>query len=183
MSLRRLVKHFDTKLAVADVSLEVPAGSFYGLLGPNGAGKTTTLSMAVGLLRPDAGEAILLGHDVGVHPAEESVVAGAPKAGAAASAPKGEGAAPASISLGNAPATPGGGHGRALRGAAALEQRPHVDDGQRWRGQGAGWKARLGHAGVLEGTVHETRTIQRFRRLPARFAANAAVTLASSPAA
>ncbi|WP_203782788.1 ABC transporter ATP-binding protein [Paractinoplanes rishiriensis] len=69
MSLRRLVKHFDTKLAVADVSLEVPAGSFYGLLGPNGAGKTTTLSMAVGLLRPDAGEAILLGHDVWADPA------------------------------------------------------------------------------------------------------------------
>jgi ABC-2 type transport system ATP-binding protein len=64
MSLRGLVKHFDRKLAVAQVSLEVPAGSFFGLLGPNGAGKTTTLSMAVGLLRPDAGQAFLLGHDV-----------------------------------------------------------------------------------------------------------------------
>jgi ABC-type uncharacterized transport system ATPase subunit len=52
MSLRGLVKHFDTKLAVSGVSLDVPAGSFFGLLGPNGAGKTTTLSMAVGLLRP-----------------------------------------------------------------------------------------------------------------------------------
>src|ERR1700761_5945180 len=64
MSLRGLVKTFDTKLAVAQVSLEVPAGSFFGLLGPNGAGKTTTLSMAVGLLRPDAGQAFLLGYDV-----------------------------------------------------------------------------------------------------------------------
>ncbi|MDT5030797.1 MAG: type transport system ATP-binding protein, partial [Actinoplanes sp.] len=39
-----------------------------GLLGPNGAGKTTTLSMAVGLLRPDAGQAFLLGHDVWADP-------------------------------------------------------------------------------------------------------------------
>jgi ABC-2 type transport system ATP-binding protein len=68
MSLRGLVKHFDTQLAVSGVSLEVPAGSFYGLLGPNGAGKTTTLSMAVGLLRPDAGQAFLLGYDVWADP-------------------------------------------------------------------------------------------------------------------
>jgi ABC-2 type transport system ATP-binding protein len=73
MSLRGLVKHFDTKLAVAQVSLEVPAGSFFGLLGPNGAGKTTTLSMAVGLLRPDAGQAFLLGYDVWSDPAAAKV--------------------------------------------------------------------------------------------------------------
>src|SRR3712207_3930727 len=68
LALRGLVKRFDTKLAVSEVSLEVPAGSFYGLLGPNGAGKTTTLSMAVGLLRPDAGRALLLGYDVWADP-------------------------------------------------------------------------------------------------------------------
>ncbi|MCI4063302.1 ABC transporter ATP-binding protein [Micromonospora sp. R77] len=64
LSLRGLAKRFDSKVAVAGVDLDVPAGSFYGLLGPNGAGKTTTLSMAVGLLRPDAGEARVLGYDV-----------------------------------------------------------------------------------------------------------------------
>jgi ABC-2 type transport system ATP-binding protein len=64
LALHGLVKRFDTKLAVAGVDLAVPAGSFFGLLGPNGAGKTTTLSMAVGLLRPDAGQAVVLGHDV-----------------------------------------------------------------------------------------------------------------------
>ena len=42
----------------------MPRGSFYGLVGPNGAGKTTTLSMATGLLRPDAGTAHVLGVDV-----------------------------------------------------------------------------------------------------------------------
>jgi ABC-2 type transport system ATP-binding protein len=68
MSLRGLVKRFDTKVAVAGLNLEVPAGSFYGLLGPNGAGKTTTLSMAVGLLRPDYGQAKILGYDVWADP-------------------------------------------------------------------------------------------------------------------
>lgn len=68
LALRGLVKRFDAKMAVAGVDLTVPAGSFYGLLGPNGAGKTTTLSMAVGLLRPDAGGAWVLGHDVWADP-------------------------------------------------------------------------------------------------------------------
>ncbi|MFI1992372.1 ABC transporter ATP-binding protein [Actinoplanes sp. NPDC020271] len=76
MALRGLVKHFDTKLAVAGVSLDVPAGSFFGLLGPNGAGKTTTLSMAVGLLRPDAGQAFLLGYDVWQSPIEAKSLVG-----------------------------------------------------------------------------------------------------------
>jgi ABC-2 type transport system ATP-binding protein len=62
--LQGLVKRFDGVLAVAGLDLEVPAGSFYGLLGPNGAGKTTTLNMTVGLLRPDAGRAVVLGRDV-----------------------------------------------------------------------------------------------------------------------
>jgi ABC-2 type transport system ATP-binding protein len=69
LALRGLVKRFDTKLAVAGIDLDVPAGSFFGLLGPNGAGKTTTLSMAVGLLRPDAGQARILGYDVWADPA------------------------------------------------------------------------------------------------------------------
>ncbi|WP_344299044.1 ABC transporter ATP-binding protein [Sinomonas flava] len=64
LALRGLVKAFDGKLAVDGVSLDVPVGSFYGLVGPNGAGKTTTLSMATGLLRPDAGTAYVLGTDV-----------------------------------------------------------------------------------------------------------------------
>jgi ABC-2 type transport system ATP-binding protein len=68
MALRGLVKQFDGHVAVAGVDLDVPAGSFFGLLGPNGAGKTTTLSMAVGLLRPDAGSAFVLGHDVWADP-------------------------------------------------------------------------------------------------------------------
>ncbi|MFY1635442.1 ABC transporter ATP-binding protein [Solwaraspora sp. WMMB335] len=68
LALRGLAKRFDAKVAVSGVHLDVPVGSFYGLLGPNGAGKTTTLSMAVGLLRPDAGSAYVLGHDVWADP-------------------------------------------------------------------------------------------------------------------
>ena len=76
LALRGLTKRFDTKVAVAGVDLDVPAGSFYGLLGPNGAGKTTTLSMAVGLLRPDAGQARVLGYDVWADPVHAKGVLG-----------------------------------------------------------------------------------------------------------
>ena len=70
LALRGLAKRFDGKVAVAGVDLAVPTGSFYGLLGPNGAGKTTTLSMAVGLLRPDMGSAVVLGQDVWADPVQ-----------------------------------------------------------------------------------------------------------------
>ncbi len=74
LELQGLRKAYGGKLAVDDVSLAVPAGSFYGLVGPNGAGKTTLLSMAVGLLAPDRGNAAVLGHPVwpgaGAGPAE-----------------------------------------------------------------------------------------------------------------
>jgi ABC-2 type transport system ATP-binding protein len=66
--LAGLTKRFGDKVAVDGVSLAVPRGSFYGLVGPNGAGKTTSLSMATGLLRPDAGTARIFGHDVWADP-------------------------------------------------------------------------------------------------------------------
>jgi ABC-2 type transport system ATP-binding protein len=49
-------KRFGEVEAVADVSLEVQAGEFFGLFGPNGAGKTTLLRMLTGQLDPDSGE-------------------------------------------------------------------------------------------------------------------------------
>jgi ABC-2 type transport system ATP-binding protein len=51
------------RIAVDDVTLEVPRGAIHGLLGPNGAGKTTTLKMLLGLVRPDAGTFRVLGVD------------------------------------------------------------------------------------------------------------------------
>jgi ABC-2 type transport system ATP-binding protein len=59
-----LVKTFGDTRAVDGVDLAVPRGSVYGVLGPNGAGKTTTIRMLATLLRPDAGSARVLGHDI-----------------------------------------------------------------------------------------------------------------------
>jgi len=59
-----LTKRYGTTLAVDRLDLTVPPGSLFGLVGPNGAGKTTTLSMATGLLRPDAGRVVVDGVDV-----------------------------------------------------------------------------------------------------------------------
>ena len=59
-----LVKSFGETRAVDGVDLAVRSGSVYGVLGPNGAGKTTTIRMLATLLRPDAGEARVLGHDI-----------------------------------------------------------------------------------------------------------------------
>jgi ABC-2 type transport system ATP-binding protein len=50
--------------AVRGIDLVVPEGTVVGLLGPNGAGKTTTVRMLTTLLRPDAGRAVVAGHDV-----------------------------------------------------------------------------------------------------------------------
>jgi ABC-2 type transport system ATP-binding protein len=54
--------------ALDGLDLEVPVGTVLGLLGPNGAGKTTTVRVLTTLLRPDAGEARVLGHDVTAEP-------------------------------------------------------------------------------------------------------------------
>ncbi|QKG22357.1 ABC transporter ATP-binding protein [Actinomadura verrucosospora] len=62
--VRGLCKSFGGNDAVRDVDLTVAPGAFVGLVGPNGAGKTTLLSMAVGLLRPDAGNAWVAGAPV-----------------------------------------------------------------------------------------------------------------------
>ena len=57
----QLGKRYGRTWALRDCSLRLPAGRVAALVGPNGAGKTTLLHMAVGLLRPDAGEVRVLG--------------------------------------------------------------------------------------------------------------------------
>ena len=59
-----LFKSFGETLAVDGVDLAVPSNSVYGMLGPNGAGKTTVIRMLATLIRPDAGSARVLGHDI-----------------------------------------------------------------------------------------------------------------------
>lgn len=56
-----LRKEFGRKVAVQDLTLQVPRGEVFGFLGPNGAGKTTAVKMLMGLVHPTSGSARLLG--------------------------------------------------------------------------------------------------------------------------
>ena len=70
LSLKNVSRTFGTTRAVADVSLDVAQGEFFGLLGPSGCGKTTTLRMIAGLEKPDAGSIYFQGTDITNLPAE-----------------------------------------------------------------------------------------------------------------
>jgi ABC-2 type transport system ATP-binding protein len=59
-----LHKSFGDNHAVQGVSFNVQQGEIFSLLGPNGAGKTTTISMLATLLRPDQGDALVMGHSI-----------------------------------------------------------------------------------------------------------------------
>lgn len=63
-----LVKRFGENIAVDGIDLSIRRGGIYGVLGPNGAGKSTVIRVLATLLRPDAGEARVLGHDVFAEP-------------------------------------------------------------------------------------------------------------------
>ncbi len=66
--LKHLVKIYDGKKVVDDVTLTVKPGQVTGLLGPNGAGKTTSFYMAVGLIKPDGGTILIDNEDITGHP-------------------------------------------------------------------------------------------------------------------
>jgi branched-chain amino acid transport system ATP-binding protein len=73
MSVLLKIEHLEVRygdlIGVADVSLEVPAGSVVALLGSNGAGKTTTLNAIAGIVPVSAGRVIFNGEDIAGQPA------------------------------------------------------------------------------------------------------------------
>jgi len=62
---RGLRKVFGGKVAVRNLTLDVPRGEVFGFLGPNGAGKSTSVKMLLGLVFPTSGEAEILGRPAG----------------------------------------------------------------------------------------------------------------------
>jgi ABC-2 type transport system ATP-binding protein len=64
IEVRDLTKAFGEVVAVAGISFEVRRGEVFSLLGPNGAGKSTAISVISGLLKPDSGDASVMGHSV-----------------------------------------------------------------------------------------------------------------------
>lgn len=70
IALRGVVKTFGPVRALDGLDLAVEAGEVHGFLGPNGSGKSTTMRVLLGLLRPDSGEATLLGGDPWAQAAE-----------------------------------------------------------------------------------------------------------------
>lgn len=60
-----LAKRYGSTTALAGLTMCVPAGHVFGFLGPNGAGKTTAVKLLLGLARPSAGEATVLGAPLG----------------------------------------------------------------------------------------------------------------------
>jgi ABC-2 type transport system ATP-binding protein len=63
-----VTKRFGDVVALEGVDFQVPVRSVFGLLGPNGAGKTTAVRILATVLEPDAGRAMVLGHDVVAEP-------------------------------------------------------------------------------------------------------------------
>ena len=68
IEVKGLVKIYGTKRAVDGVSFTVKRGEILGFLGPNGAGKSTTMKLITGFVSPNAGTAIVDGHDVTQEP-------------------------------------------------------------------------------------------------------------------
>ncbi|MCD4783839.1 MAG: ABC transporter ATP-binding protein [Candidatus Eremiobacteraeota bacterium] len=64
ISVKNLSKRYRNIQAIDSLTFEVDRGEIFGFLGPNGAGKTTTIKILTTQIRPDEGEASILGHDV-----------------------------------------------------------------------------------------------------------------------
>jgi ABC-2 type transport system ATP-binding protein len=80
LTLADVRKSFGRIVAVDGLSLSVRKGELFGLLGPNGAGKSTSVSLAVGLLAPEAGSVRIEGHGDPAEPEVRRKIGVAPQA-------------------------------------------------------------------------------------------------------
>lgn len=64
IKVNHISKSFNGKQALNDLTFNIAKGQIFGFLGPSGSGKTTTINILTGQLKPDGGQATLLGHDV-----------------------------------------------------------------------------------------------------------------------
>ncbi|MFH7859484.1 MAG: ATP-binding cassette domain-containing protein [Candidatus Aenigmatarchaeota archaeon] len=71
-----LYKKFNNIIAVNNVSFNVKEGEIFGFLGPNGAGKTTTIRILTGLLKPEHGEAKIMGYNIHENPIKAKMMIG-----------------------------------------------------------------------------------------------------------
>ncbi len=70
ITTENLSRSYGDKPALVGLNLTVEPGEILGFLGPNGAGKSTTVKILTGMIRPDAGRALVAGFDVVEHPME-----------------------------------------------------------------------------------------------------------------
>ncbi len=142
-----LRKVFGHTVAVDGIDLDVPAGCVLGMLGPNGSGKTTLIRMLLGLTRPSAGSAELLGH-----PVPDAAARALPHVGALVEGPGFHPFLSGRENLLRAAAMEPMLASREIPGAVdgALERvgLAHAAD-RRFRGYSLGMKQRLGLAAVL----------------------------------
>ncbi|NLV82687.1 MAG: LPS export ABC transporter ATP-binding protein [Synergistaceae bacterium] len=76
LEAKHLVKTYNNRAVVNDVSLSIKKGEIVGLLGPNGAGKSTTFYMVIGRILPDSGTVSIGGKDITRLPMYERARAG-----------------------------------------------------------------------------------------------------------
>ena len=76
LTVKNIVKSYDEKIAVDDISFEVSSGETVGILGPNGAGKTTLFYIIAGLIRSDSGTLSLSGAELNDKSISERTIMG-----------------------------------------------------------------------------------------------------------
>jgi ABC-2 type transport system ATP-binding protein len=83
IELRNITKDYQNARALNCVSLTVNQGEIFGYVGANGAGKTTTIKILAGLIRPNAGDAVVRGYSILSNPLEvKSRIGYVPESGA-----------------------------------------------------------------------------------------------------